>query len=88
MSNTLYLSGDKWELSGWLLSSLQPTVIVEVIAPTLVPLKASDQVKKNRMDALIQRSDSGMNTGLQIQGAQGPGAGTQGSRAGATACAA
>jgi hypothetical protein len=31
MSNTLHLSGDKWELSGWSLSSLQPTVIVEVM---------------------------------------------------------
>jgi len=31
MSNTLHLSGDKWELSGWSLSSLQATVIVEVI---------------------------------------------------------
>jgi hypothetical protein len=81
MSNTLYLSGDKWELSGWLLSSLQPTVIVEVIAPTQVPVKAGDRVKKNRWDALIRRCDSNMDTGLQIRGAPGSGAGTRGSRA-------
>jgi hypothetical protein len=81
MSNTLYLSGDKWELSGWSLSSLQPTVIVEFIPPTLALAKAGDWVKKNRRDALIWRSDSGMNTGLQIQGPLGSGASTRGSRA-------
>jgi hypothetical protein len=51
-SNTLHLSGDKWELSGCSLSSLQLIVIVEVIAPTLAPVKAGDRVKRNRRDAL------------------------------------
>jgi hypothetical protein len=32
----------------------------EVIAPKLVPSKVGDRVKKNRRDALIQRSDSGL----------------------------
>jgi hypothetical protein len=59
-SNTFYLSGDKWELSGWSLSSLQVIVIIEVIAPTLVPAKVGDQIKKNRRDALIRRSGSGL----------------------------
>jgi hypothetical protein len=53
MSNTLHLSGDKWELSGWSLSSLQPTVIIEVIALMLAPVKAGDPVKINRRDALM-----------------------------------
>jgi hypothetical protein len=47
MSNTLHLSGDKWELSPSSLSLLQPRVIIEVIAPRLVP------VKRNRRDALM-----------------------------------
>ena len=66
MSNTLYLSGGNWELSGLSLSSLQTKVIVEVIAPTLVPVKAGDRVKKNRRDALIRRSDGGL-ASTQIQ---------------------
>jgi len=51
-SNTLYLSGDKWELSGRSLFSLQLIAIVEVIAQTLAPVKAGDRVKRNRRDAL------------------------------------
>jgi len=51
-SNTLYLSGDNWELSGWSISSLQLIAIVEVIAQTLALVKAGDRVKRNRRDAL------------------------------------
>jgi hypothetical protein len=50
-SNTSYLSGDNWELSGCSLSSLQLIAIVEVIAPTLDPVKAGDQIKRNRRNA-------------------------------------
>jgi hypothetical protein len=46
MSNTLHLSGDKWELSGCSLFFLQPTVIVEVIALTLAPVKADDSSRE------------------------------------------
>jgi hypothetical protein len=52
MSNTLYLSGDKWELSGCSLTSLQLIVIVEVTAPTLVPVQAGGRVERNRRVAL------------------------------------
>jgi hypothetical protein len=39
MSNTLHLSGDKWELSGRPLSSLQTIVIIDVITPKLAPVE-------------------------------------------------
>jgi hypothetical protein len=38
-SNTSYLSGDKWELSGRSLFLLQLIAIVEVIASTLAPVE-------------------------------------------------
>jgi hypothetical protein len=34
--------------------------LIEVIAPTLVPAKVSDRVKKNQRDVLIRKSDSGL----------------------------
>jgi hypothetical protein len=51
-SNTLHLSGDNWELSGWSLSWLQPTVIVEIIAPTLAPVKAGELVQNESAGCL------------------------------------
>jgi hypothetical protein len=51
-SNTSYLSGDNWELSGCSLSSLQLIAVVEFIAQTLAPVKAGDWIKRNRRDAL------------------------------------
>lgn len=51
-SNTSYLSGDNWELSGCFLSPLQLIAIVEVIAQTLAPVKTGDRFKRNRWDAL------------------------------------
>jgi hypothetical protein len=39
MSNTFHLSGDNWELSGWPLSSLQPTVIIDVITTKPAPVE-------------------------------------------------
>ena len=70
MSNTLHLSGDKWELSGCSLLSLQLIDIVDVIASTLVSVKPSDRVKRNRRDALnLARSHrSGDLTAVWIPG--------------------
>jgi hypothetical protein len=42
MSNTLHLSGDKWELSGWSLSSMQTLVFIDVITPKLAPVETGN----------------------------------------------
>ena len=52
MSNTLHLSGDKWELSGWSLSSMQTIVFIDVITPKLAPVETGNRVKTNRRSAL------------------------------------
>jgi hypothetical protein len=71
-SNTSYLSGDKWELSGCSLFSLQLIVIAEVIATTLVPVKAGNRVKRNWWDALnlVRGHRSGDLTAVWIPGAR------------------
>jgi hypothetical protein len=51
-----YLSGDKWELSGCSLFLPQPTVIVEVIALTLAPVKADDGSREIGWMPRIRRS--------------------------------
>jgi len=94
-SNTSYLSGDNWKLSGCSISPLQIIVIVGVIVLTSAQAKAGNRVKRNRRDALklahIHRSGDLAAVWIQaaqIRGAPESGAGTRSSRAGSTACAA
>jgi hypothetical protein len=88
MSNTLHLSGDKWELSGRPLLSMQTIVLIDVITPKLAPVETGEPGQKKSAGCLesgaqpsIRRSDSGTD-------APKSGAGARGSRAGLTACAA
>jgi hypothetical protein len=57
-SNTSYLSGDNWELSGCSLSSLQLIAIVEVIVQTLAPVKAGELGKNESAECLESGAQS------------------------------
>ncbi len=87
-----YEAGPTGYVVYWQLTAL--SVKCEVIAPTLVPVKAGDRVKTDRRDAekLARSYRSGFNTGVGTgcgaRGASGSSLGTRGGKEGSTAGAA
>ena len=88
-----YEAGPTGYVVYWQLTAL--SVKCEVVAPTLVPVKAGDRVKTDRRDAeklarsyRVGRFDAGVGAGCGARGAAGSGTGTRGGEEGPTARAA